>query len=262
MCAIEIGCCGSLNQAELFKKCGFQYLESNISQIVSMEEKEFQEALSQIRELHFPVKAANCFLPGDWPVAHGERDLEKDQAYLEKAAKRLSALGCGVAVLGSGGARGLSAEYGLEKGKEQFLSFYRLALEVFAPYNLFIAIEPLRKTECNWLNTIGETLSYIEGMPQKNRGVICDFYHLAQENEPLSILKTASPLLRHCHIAHPVSRLAPLPQDGGDYEEDFRFLLSISYTGCVSLEANWQNSETILKESAAYLQECLQRAAL
>ena len=61
MCAIEIGCCGSLNQAELFKKCGFQYLEANISQIVSMEEKEFQEALSQIRELHFPVKPQTVF---------------------------------------------------------------------------------------------------------------------------------------------------------------------------------------------------------
>ena len=136
MCAIEIGCCGSLREAALFKECGFQYLEANITQIVLMEEDAFQQALAELRETGLPVRAANCFLPGDWPMAHGERDPEKDKAYAQKAAERLSALGCRVAVLGSGGARALTEEYGFEKGKRQFLDFYALALDIFAPFGL------------------------------------------------------------------------------------------------------------------------------
>lgn len=257
---MKIGCCGSLQQAPLFKDCGFQYLEGNITQIASMSEKEFQDALDAIKACGMPVLAANCFLPGDWPLAHAKRDPEKDAEYLSIAGRRLHALGCGVAVLGSGGARQLSEDYGTEKGKKQFLDFYEQALEAFSSLGIKIAIEPLRAAECNWLNSIREALSFMQPIERENKGVICDFYHLAQEKESLSILPKAGSLLRHCHIAHPVTRKAPLPGDGGDYEASFRALAEIGFDGCVSLEGDWENSGEVLKNSAAYLKECLYKA--
>lgn len=250
---MQIGFCGGFEQAELAKSCGFDYLESGIAPICAMSEEEFAANLAHLQKVGFPMLAANLFLPGDWPLGHAPLDEERNRAYLKTAAERLSALGVKAAVLGSGGARELNDDFGREKGKEQFKIFYRQAAEILGEKGIVVAIEPLCKKECSFLNTVGESLDLLESLPEGPKAVLCDFYHAGQENEPLSVLKRAGSLLRHCHIAHPITRKAPYPGDGADYKAIFRALKECGYDGTISFEGDWENNPERLQETAAYL---------
>lgn len=250
---MQIGFCGSIDQAELARDCGFDYLEPALAPLCSMSEEEFAQKQAHLQKVGIPALAVNLFLPGDWPLGHAPLDEERNRAYLETAARRLSALGVKTAVLGSGGARELNDDFGREKGKEQFKAFYRQASEMLGEKGIAVAIEPLCSKECSFLNTVGEALDLLESLPDGPKAVLCDFYHAGQEQEPLSVLKRAESLLRHCHIAHPVTRKAPLPDDGAEYGAIFQALKDCGYDGTISLEGNWGDDPQILKDCAAYL---------
>lgn len=250
-----IGFCGSIEQAELAKSCGFDYLEPGIATICVMSEEEFAEKQAYLQRVGLPVLTANLFLPGDWPLGHAPLDEERNRAYLETAARRLSALEVKTAVLGSGGARELNDDFGREKGKEQFKTFYRQAAEILGEKGIAVAIEPLCKKECNFLNTVKETFDLLQSLPEGSKGINCDFYHAGQEQEPLSVLNRAGSLLRHCHIAHPVTRKAPLPDDGADYQAIFQALKNCGYDGTISFEGDWENNPALLQASTAFLKK-------
>lgn len=250
-----IGFCGSIEQAELAKSCGFDYLEPGITTICAMSEEEFAEKQAYLQRVGLPVLTANLFLPGDWPLGHAPSDEERNRAYLKIAAERLSRLGVKGAVLGSGGARELSDDFGREKGKEQFKAFYRQASEILGEKGIFVAIEPLCKKECNFLNTVKETFDLLQSLPEGPKGINCDFYHAGQENEALSVLNRAGAFLRHCHIAHPVTRKAPLPDDGADYLAIFQALKDCGYDGTISFEGDWENNPVLLQASAVFLKK-------
>lgn len=250
-----IGFCGSIEQAELAKSCGFDYLEPGIATICVMSEEEFAEKQAYLQRVGLPVLTANLFLPGDWPLGHAPLDEERNRAYLETAARRLSALEVKTAVLGSGGARELNDDFGREKGKEQFKTFYRQAAEILGEKGIFVAIEPLCKKECNFLNTVKETCDLLQSLPEGPKGINCDFYHAGQENEPLSVLNWAGSLLRHCHIAHPVTRKAPQPNDGTDYLAIFQALKNCGYDATISFEGDWENNPALLQSSTAFLKK-------
>ncbi len=250
---MQIGFCGSIDQAELARDCGFDYLEPALAPLCAMSEEEFAQKQAYLQKVGIPALAVNLFLPGDWPLGHAPLDEERNRAYLETAARRLSALGVKTAVLGSGGARELNDDFGREKGKEQFKAFYRQAAEMLGEKGIVVVIEPLCKKECSFLNTVGEALDLLESLPDGPKAVLCDFYHAGQEQEPLSVLKRAGNLLHHCHIAHPVTRKAPLPDDGAEYAAIFQALKDCGYDGTISLEGNWGDDPQILKDCAAYL---------
>lgn len=250
---MQIGFCGNIDQAELARDCGFDYLEPGIAPICAMGEEEFAEKRAYLQKVGLPVLAANLFLPGDWPLGHAPLDEERNRIYLKTAADRLSSLGVKAAVLGSGGARELNDDFGREKGKEQFKIFYRQAAQILGEKGIAVAIEPLCKKECSFLNTVGEALDLLQSLPEGPKAVLCDFYHAGQENEPLSVLKRAGSLLRHCHIAHPITRKAPRSGDGADYEAIFCALKGCGYDGTISFEGDWENNPQLLQETAVYL---------
>ena len=73
-----IGFCGSIEQAELAKSCGFDYLEPGIVTICAMSEEEFAEKQAYLQRVGLPVLTANLFLPGDWPLGHAPLDEERN----------------------------------------------------------------------------------------------------------------------------------------------------------------------------------------
>ncbi len=250
---MQIGFCGSIDQAELARDCGFDYLEPALAPVCAMSEEEFAQKQAHLEKVGIPALAVNLFLPGDWPLGHAPLDEERNREYLTTAAKRLSALGVKVAVLGSGNARNINDTFGREKGKAQFKTFYCQAAEMLGEKGISVALEPLRSQECSWLNTVGEALELLQSLPECPKAVLCDFYHAGQEQESLSVLKRAGSLLHHCHIANPITRKAPLPDDGADYEAIFQALKDCGYDGTISLEGNWGDDPQILKTCAAYL---------
>ena len=138
---------------------------------------------------------------------------------------------------------------------EGIIYCFIFAAEILGEKGIFVAIEPLCKKECNFLNTVKETFDLLQSLPEGPKGINCDFYHAGQENESLSVLNRAGSLLRHCHIAHPVTRKAPLPDDGADYQAIFQALKDCGYDGTISFEGDWENNPALLQASAAFLKK-------
>ena len=88
--------------------------------------------------------------------------------YLERALSRAHALGIELAVFGSGGARGVPEGFSYAEAWRQIASFLRRAADYGRKYGIAIAIEPLRREECNILNYVSEAvlLSALLDLPE------------------------------------------------------------------------------------------------
>ena len=109
-------------------------------------------------------------------------------------------------------------------------------------YGIDVAIEPLRRTECNILNLVSEgtLLSALVNHPRI--GALGDTFHMICSSEPYDALIYAGEKLKHIHISHTISnekgRVWPCLGDGEDYRALFACLERARYTGRVSVEAS------------------------
>ena len=98
-----------------------------------------------------------------------------------------------------------------------------------------MALEPLRKADCNLLNLVSEA-TLIAGLLQlENIAVAAHFGHMAMASEPLSALRKAAPLLKHVYIENALTRALPRPGDGEDYGRMLETLSDIDYGGGITL---------------------------
>ena len=105
-----------------------------------------------------------------------------------------------------------------------------------------VALEPIRKGDCNLLNLVSEA-TLIAGLLQlENVAAAAHSGHMAMVSEPLSDLRRAGPLLRHVHLENALTRRLPAPGDGEDYARLLRQLDLIDYKGTLCLCGGWEGS--------------------
>jgi D-psicose/D-tagatose/L-ribulose 3-epimerase len=106
-----------------------------------------------------------------------------------------------------------------------------------------IGVEPLNRYETSVVNTIGQTLEMIGGLPS-TVGVMIDTYHLnIEEADPYAALATAGPHIKHVQVSG-TDRGAP----GADHFDWPRFsavLDGTGYDGAVCIESFTAENETI-----------------
>ena len=104
-----------------------------------------------------------------------------------------------------------------------------------------MAIEPLRRAECNIMNFVSEGTEMAALLNLPHIGVLGDTHHMACGGEPVSALVYAGRLLKHVHISHSMGdeggRDYPYEGDGNDHKALFDALKQIDYQGRVSIEA-------------------------
>lgn len=250
---MQISLCVTDQQLEAAHRAQLQAIELHVINLVRLPDSDFAAMLRSMQQHHDRVCAANCFLPQDFDICRSGFDLQKLQHYVEKAAARLQQTGCPLVVLGSSHARNLDPSYGEEKGKEQFNAFLQMTADVFAKHDLRLVIEPLCRAETNFIHTLKEADAAAQKAQRDAIGVLCDFYHLSLESEPLSDLFAVRERLWHCHVANPDRRQMPQPDDGQHYNDFFETLRGIGYTGCVSIEAKWETQQQ-LETAVRFLQ--------
>lgn len=249
---MRLGLCCAPDKIEIAAQLGFDYMEGNLSVLAGMQEDAYQALLEKAPSFPIPFLKCNCFLPGDIHVTGPEAKADTQRAYLERAFSRAHALGVETVVFGSGGARGVPQGFPHVAAWRQLADFLRLAGEYGEKYQINIAIEPLRRKECNILNLVSEgtLLSALVNHPRV--GVLGDTFHMLCGGEPWAVLEYAGEKLMHVHISHPLPDLSgrdyPAPGDACDYAEVFQALKRMGYQGDVSLEAGCKDME---KEGAA-----------
>jgi len=84
-----------------------------------------------------------------------------------------------------------------------FISVIKLLIEHAEVNDVKLAIEPLNRYECNFLNNIDETLSFINNLGASNLGVLLDTYHANIEEVSMTdcfLRANETQKLWHIHI--------------------------------------------------------------
>jgi sugar phosphate isomerase/epimerase len=256
---VQVGYCSTLKNIDAAKAAGFDYLELGTSEIAALSEEEFEKTVAHIKEVGLPVPVTNLFLPAALKVTGPQTNRDEQMAYVRKAFARLSRLGTGIVVFGSGGARRVPERFPKEDAFKQLVEFgKRIAPEARAQ-GLTIAIEPLRREETNIINSAAEGLELVQAVDDPNFQLMVDFYHLASEKEDPEIVVRAKEHIRHLHMANPQGRVFPLVWDEYDYAPFFARLREIGYDKRISVEASAKDFPSEAPQAIALLRRAFER---
>ena len=234
---IKLGFCTSIDQIDSIAAIGYDYLECGISGLCALSPAEFDALARKADAAAIDVEAFNVLLPGDIKITGPKANERTIDEYLTKAFSRMARLNGKVVVFGSGGARNVPEGWPADKAWRQIATFLAQCNEQAQKHDIVIAIEPLRRAECNILNYVSEAMLLSSLLDLSHVRVLGDTYHMHQGGEPLSALQMAMDQLRHVHISHGANRTIPAKGDGCDYKAVFDVLKSINYGGRVSIEA-------------------------
>jgi D-psicose/D-tagatose/L-ribulose 3-epimerase len=256
---VQVGLCTPLKGIDAAKTAGFEYLELGTSEIAGLSDADYESALSQVKQLGLPVPVTNLFLPATLKVTGPEIDRDEQARYVRKAFTRLSRLGTGIVVFGSGGARRVPEGFPKDEAFKQLVEFGRRIAPEAQRQRITIAIEPLRRQETNIINSAAEGLDLVNAIDHPNFQLMIDFYHLASEREDPAIVLKAREHIRHLHMANPQGRVFPLAWDEYDYAPFFANLRQIGYDKRISVEASTKDFPLEAPRAIALLRQAFER---
>ena len=243
---MRYGVCIGLDSSDKIRiaaESGFDYIECGFGTLAKCSDEEFELYKNVLSENNIKVEAANGFLPGELKVCGENVDTDALCAYVEKGMLRGSQIGLETVVFGSGGARCLPDCWDYTKGFLQLADFLRdIAGPIAEKYGVRIVMEPLRRKECNIINTVKEGVMLAACSGRENVGGLADLFHMVEEGDTNEDLKDIKGSLWHAHISNPVkranaNRIYPL----GDNEFDYKaFIDALDHAGCTrcSIEAS------------------------
>ncbi|WEG13799.1 sugar phosphate isomerase/epimerase [Pullulanibacillus sp. KACC 23026] len=252
---MRLGCCASIEKAEVVKQAGFDFIECTVTSLIPNEDHSIfeQTILKRFQESPLPVEAFNVFIPGQMALVGDQVHWEALQHYLDRAFERMNLVGGKVVVFGSGGARNIPAGFDRQQAEKQIVEFLNAAADKADAAGMTVVIEPLNKKECNVINTVEEGVELVKKINRSSIQMLADFYHMDEEEESLSHLVAASPYLKHVHVAD-TGRLAP-GTGQYPYHEFVARLREANYQGRVSIECNWNDFDNEAARARQFLHQ-------
>lgn len=259
---MKTGICTGAAQWGVADESGADYMEMTVA--VDLRPEEPREVvmpplLAAAKQFAPQAEAYNVFLPGSVKVVGPDADAGQQEAYLEEALSRAAALGGSVVVFGSGGSRKILDGGTLEGARQQTLAFLKRAGDAAQKHGLAIAIEPLNRKECNFINSVAEGTSLAQELGHPAVGVLSDLYHVTEEGQSYDETRDALPWLRHVHVAGQ-GRRAPIAADHEYLRGFFAVLKAAGYTGRVSIECGWQDLAAEVPVAVAVVREAWEAA--
>lgn len=217
---------------------GYDYVELPLAQMMDLSDEQFAALQQRVAASGVSCEVCNNFFPTNFRLTGPAVDYNRIMEYVERALARAARLGVKHVVFGSGPAKNVPEGFSLEEGYQQVVALLKEVNTVAAKHDIIIVIEPLRKAECNLINTFAEGCRLAGDVAGDNVKVLVDFYHLSEEQEPVAHLVAAgTACLRHVHFARPQGRVYPAEIGEADYQPFIDALKEISYQGRVSCEA-------------------------
>lgn len=158
--------------------------------------------------------------------------------------------------MGSGGARRIPDGYDRELAAKQFVKVLHICGDIAEQHGMQIAVEPLRVSETNFINTVAEGLEICKIADHKSVKCLVDFFHLSMNGETLEAVKAGGDWIIHTHMARPhADRRIPTAQDKDACAEWANVLKEIGYEGGLSLEGEfYPDFETAVREARPVLE--------
>ena len=237
----KLGACASVDQAWGIQMTGADYIEESVKRLLVPDKPEdaWQRNLSKLKESPLPVEACNNFLPGSLRSTGPDANHEGILKWSEITFRRGQQGGVKVIVFGSSASRKRADGYPKEQAMEQFVSLLKKMGPMAERYGIIVAVEPLRRKECNLINTVLEGAAIVEQVNHPNIRLVSDWYHMMQNGEDPNDLLKVGHLIAHVHIAEKETRSAP-GIAGDDFRPFFSAFKQIGYSGRLSVEGTFK----------------------
>lgn len=234
----QVGICASVASAEALAKAGADFIEENVQRYLQPEAPAVQFAPTAL-----PVRAANCFLPGKLKVTGPEPQHDAIARYAATAFQRAAQAGIQIIAFGSGGARQIPDGFPRNEARSQFIAVLKMLGPLAAPHGVTVVVEPLNRTDCNFINSLAEGSELVAACNHPNIRLVADIYHMMRENEGPDAIREHGRWLRHVHVAEKEKRTPP-GAAGDDFRPFLRALKDVKYRGAISLECGWTDLRT------------------
>lgn len=254
---MKIGLCTSPDRAAAAKASGFDYIEVAVSAVAAMSESEYEKALASLSQAGIRAEAANVLLPGGYRVTGPDADLKAVEAHVSRVFPMLKKMGVGPVVFGSGGARRYPDDFPKDKAFIQLIEAARVVADVAAQNGLVIVAEPLNTGETNIINTVAEGGEWVEAVAHPAFRLLADYFHVGKSGEGFDGIVKYGSLIKHTHIAHPVTRKTMAENDGGGYEGFIEALRSSGYDARVSFEGSIGDYDAEIPGTVALLRRLI-----
>jgi D-psicose/D-tagatose/L-ribulose 3-epimerase len=123
-----------------------------------------------------------------------------------------------------------------EDEKARAAEVHRAAAEIAAHAGLVLAIEPLNRFECYFLNTMAETQAYVQRVGHPAFGALYDTFHAnIEEQDPVGAIGRTADVIRHVHVSE---NDRGTPGKGHvPWNATFKALRAAGYDGWLTIEA-------------------------
>jgi sugar phosphate isomerase/epimerase len=248
---MELGWCASFANAQKVKDIGYDYLEVPLAGFGLLDDASLLEAKRAVAATPIPLTVFNWFYPMDFRIVGEAVDAPKIKAYLSRAAELMHHADARSAVLGSAWSRNVEPGYPRGRAEEQILESYHWVADAFAGSGVVVGIEAQNRKEANIILSLAEAVHYAKTVNRPEIRVMADFYHMDEEEEPLSDVKTYADWIVHVQLADSGRRN---PGTGAyDYDNFFRYLKEGGYAGTVSVECMIEIAEGEMRRSLELL---------
>jgi len=260
---MRLGCCGSIEQAQIIHDAGFDFLEVNVQQVLKGKEPSdvWDKQAPDVDRLPLRIEAANSLIPGDMPIIGPNRDMGALQDYMQRVAKRAQRLGIERMVFGSGKARMRPEGVSQEQAMNELIEFTDMAGQICGHHDVLLVIEHLNFPECNTINMLDDTRRLCDAVNSPHVQGLVDSYHWGLMKDTDQAILDLGQLIRHVHIAEPDGRGEPgkpaHTENAFDFESFFCVLRKAGYSERVSIEAKWTGP---LQEKAPAAVELIRKA--
>lgn len=252
---MHFGMCMGIDNPQnikIAKDAGFDYVECGFGFLSQAEDSIFEKFRDELKQNNIKCEAANCFLPADYVVIGQNYHSDKFTSFIEKGMKRGTEIGLEMIVFGSSIARSLPSSVSYIDGFSQLADFLGNVVSPIAKkYGMTVVIEPLRKDECNMINTVKEGALLAMTSGEDNIACLADLYHMEGVGDTVADIRQLRKSIRHAHFSNPESKKGlkrdfPKSLEEYDYKS---FIEALEFAGCerCSIEARCTDfsSETV-----------------
>jgi D-psicose/D-tagatose/L-ribulose 3-epimerase len=123
-----------------------------------------------------------------------------------------------------------------EAEKARAAEVHRRAAGIAAAAGVMLAIEPLNRFECYFLNTMADAKAYVRRVGHPNFGALYDSFHAnIEERDPIGVVAETADVIRHVHVSE---NDRGTPGRGHiDFRATFKALRAAGYDGWLTIEA-------------------------
>lgn len=237
---MKIGCFGFAKDIDIIAEAGFDSAELNIVELAGMTEEDFAAFKARASKTGLGFEAFSGCMPLSERIHDPAFDWAHWMAHFQKGAARTAEMGCTLWPFGAGKCRSIPDDSrDLPGDRERVRQFVRELCGILRPYGIRLVVEPLGPANSNYLQTIGETVSFVKTVEADNCFVMCDLRHMDKTGDPLEAIQQNIDYIKHAHIDYPNgdARLFPNGEDGYDYRPYIQTLLDAGYDGLLTIEA-------------------------